>query len=67
MHVAPARFARCAHITQAVHGARKANMTNDKAPVNKLTSSKVNELHLARPLSRIGLNRGVLTWLYTRT
>jgi hypothetical protein len=38
-HVAPARFARCAHMTQAVHGARKANTTNDEAPVNKLTSS----------------------------
>ena len=38
-HVAPARFARCAHMTQAVHGAHKANTTNDEAPVNKLTSS----------------------------
>ena len=38
-HVAPARFARCAHMTQAVHGARKANTKNDEAPVNKLTSS----------------------------
>ena len=39
MHAAPARFARCAHMTQVVHCARKANTTNDEAPVNKLTSS----------------------------
>ena len=37
-HVAPARFVRCAHVTQVVHGARKRNMTNDEAPVNELTS-----------------------------
>ena len=38
-HMAPARFARCAHMTQAVHCARKANTMNNEAPVNKLTSS----------------------------
>ena len=38
-HVALARFARCAHVTQVVHFARKANTMKDEAPVNKLTSS----------------------------